>query len=581
MSAAAQLAAGWKLHQAGDYAGAEGCYQAVLTADPYHANAWCYLGMLRHDRKLYSEAKSAYERSLALAPGAAVTHNNLGNTLVAMDRREEAIACFERAAALQPRYPNAYKNKGSSLTWLGRLDEAAASFRQALALAPEDPQTHRDLGVVLLLQGRFQEGWAEYQYRWRTPNLSLPALRRPMWDGSSLDGRTIFLLAEQGFGDTIHFIRYAARLKQLYDCRVVASCHKPLLPLLSSVSGPDALIPLGGEPVRYDAFAPLLSVPGILNDTPSTFPADVPYLHAHQERVERWEKKLAGCEGLRVGIAWQGSPAFEADAMRSAPLSAFLPLARVPGVTLVSLQKGFGEEQLPPLSDRLSAIPLGPRLDAEGAAFLDTAAVIKSLDLVITVDTSIGHLAGALGAPTWLALAYVPDWRWGMTGERSVWYPTMRLFRQTRRGDWSTVFKPMAEALARLAANVGEPPRPVTQAARLCGATIESTAAVPAPLVVEISPGELLDKITILEIKSERIADAAKLQNIRRELDSLNHVRRDNVPGSSELNDLATQLKAINEQLWEIEDAIRDCERRNDFGAEFVELARSVYRSND
>lgn len=447
MSTADQLRQGWRVHQAGDHAAAERFYLEVLNAEPQNAIAWCYLGILRHDQKRYDDAEAAYRRALALHPQFPVAYNNLGNTLNAMDRREEALACFDQALAIQPDYANAWKNKGAALTWLGRLDEAVACFRRALTLAPNDPQTHRDLGVVYLLQGRYREGWPEYEWRWQSPQMTLPSLRQPKWDGGSLDGKTLFLLAEQGLGDTVHFIRYAARLKQRYDCRIIVACHKPLMALVSTAPGVDAVIPHNAEPNEYDVYAPLLSVPGILGEGPGSFPADIPYLHATPERVAYWRQELACYGGLRVGIVWQGNPGFEADRMRSASLTAFGPLGQLKGITLFSLQKGVGEEQLEQLGGRFDVVPLGRRLDVQGPPFADTAAVLQSLDLVIAVDTVIGHLAGALGRPVWLALAHVPDWRWGMRGDRTEWYPTMRLFRQTRRADWSTVFEPMAQAL--------------------------------------------------------------------------------------------------------------------------------------
>lgn len=441
------LTQGWSSHQAGDYAGAERLYLGVLNADPSSSAAWCYLGILRHDQKRFEEAEAAYRRALALQPNFPVAYNNLGNTLNALDRREEALACFERALTLQPDYGNVWKNKGAALTWLGRLDEAAECFRHALTRAPHDAQAHRDLGVVYLLQGRYREGWPEYEWRWQAPTMAFPPLRQPKWDGGSLDGKTLFLLAEQGLGDTVHFIRYAGRLKQLYTCRIVVACHKPLAALVRTAPGVDGVIPHNAEPNEYDVYAPLLSLPGILGDAPGTLPADIPYLQADPDRLAYWRNELASYGGVRVGIAWQGNPDFEADRMRSAPLTALAPLGRLKGVTLFSLQKGVGEDQLERLAGRFDVVPLGRRLDVQGPPFADTAAVLQSLDLIIAVDTVIGHLAGALGANVWLALAYVPDWRWGMTGDRSEWYPTMRLFRQTRRADWPTVFEPMAQTL--------------------------------------------------------------------------------------------------------------------------------------
>jgi hypothetical protein len=288
-------------------------------------------------------------------------------------------------------------------------------------------------------------------------------------------------------------------------------------------------------------------------------PAEVPYLDAEPALVEAWRDRLGSYPGFKVGIVWQGNPQFRFDRLRSIPLAQFAPLARVPGVHLLSLQKGAGRDQLPALRGYFPVIDLGPQLNETTGPFLDTAAVMKNLDLVITSDTSAAHLAGALGVPVWVALHDVPDWRWLLEREDSPWYPTMRLFRQTRPGQWEDVFDRIAEALRR---RLGAP-------------------AVLRPLTVEVAPGELIDRITILEIKSERITDVAKRHHVGTELALLVAARDRAVPGSAELARLATELKAVNEALWRIEDEIRLCERDEDFGPRFVALARSVYHTND
>ena len=289
--------------------------------------------------------------------------------------------------------------------------------------------------------------------------------------------------------------------------------------------------------------------------------ADGPYLAAEPERTERWQRHLGG-EGFRVGIAWRGNPKAPGPS-RAIPLEAFLPLARVPGVRLISLQKNDGVDELADLPDGMTVETLGAGFDSGEGAFLDTAAVMMSLDLVITSDTSIAHLAGALGRPVWIAMRHVTDWRWMADGEATPWYPTARLFKQTRRGDWGGVFERMASELAKTASS---PPA-------------DGPAASPATPLVPISLGELIDKITILEIKSERIDDPKKSANIRRELDLLLAVP---TPApTAEAARLKSELKRVNEMLWEIEDLIRICEREQDFGPDFVALARSVYQTND
>ncbi len=441
------LAHGWQLHQAGDFAGAEQIYRQVLGANAGNAAAWCYLGIACHDQDRLDEAVAAYRRAVGLQPHFPVALNNLGNTLRLQRKLTESIACFDEALRQKPDYVNAHKNKGTALVWEGHLEQAVACYRRALEIDSNDAETRKNLGVIFLLLGRFEEGWADYEWRWRMGEMSLPKYSQPLWDGTSLDGKTILLTTEQGLGDAVHFIRYAAILKQRFDCRVIAACPKRLLPLLHSCPGIDTLIGDDQSPPEFDVFAPLLNVPGILGDNLETLPGDVPYLSADPKLVAHWKQYLEPYGGCKIGIAWQGNPKHQADRMRSVPLEAFFPLSKLKGIQWFSLQKGAGQEQLDTVAGRLDVVPLGHRLDEGVGAFMDTAALLQNLDLLITSDTAIAHVAGALGVPTWVALAYVPDWRWLLERDDSPWYPTLRLFRQREVGDWADVFRRITEAL--------------------------------------------------------------------------------------------------------------------------------------
>lgn len=448
------LAHGWRLHQAGQWSAAEQVYRQVLQANPADANAWCYLGIACHDQDRLDEAVAAYRRAIQLQPNFPIVFNNLGNTLRLQRKLADAVACFDQALQLKPDYVNAHKNKGTALVWEGRLDEALACYGRALEFAPDDADTHKNRGVILLLLGRFDEGWPEYAWRWKTDEVSRPKYPQPLWDGSPLDGKTILLTAEQGLGDTVHFIRYAALLKQKYDCRVIAACPKALLPLLQTCPGIDALVAQEETPPPFDVYCALLDVPGILRDHPGTFPCRIPYLSAAPELVRQWHDYLAAYGGYKIGLAWQGNPKHQADRMRSMPLAEFGPLGKLKGIQFFSLQKGAGVEQLDTLAGTLDLVPLGTQLDESAGAFMDTAAVLCNLDLLITTDTAIAHVAGALGVPTWLALSYVPDWRWLLERRDSPWYPTLRLFRQPAVGDWAGVVRQMGEELLQLSPRV-------------------------------------------------------------------------------------------------------------------------------
>ncbi len=530
------------------------CQQA-LRLKPDSAEAHHNLGIVLAKQDKLDEAVARFQQTLRLKPDYPDAHHNLGIVLEKQDNLDEAMASYQQALRLKPDYPEAHNNLGIVLGKQGRLDEAVASYQQAVRLKPDYPEAHWNRSLAWLQMGRFEQGWPGYEWRWKCKEFgSLPPFHPPLWDGSPLDGRTILVHAEQGLGDTLQFIRYAPLVHQRGGC-VILVCPPPLIRLLSRSPGIERLVAQGEALPEYDVHVPLLSLPGLLRTTLESVPADVPYLDAEPQLVEAWRHRLGSYPGFKVGIVWQGNPKFRLDRLRSIPLGQFAPLARVPGVHLLSLQKGPGAEQLAAVTDRFPVTDLGRCLDD----FMDAAAVLKNLDLVISVDTAIAHLAGALGIPVWVALPFAPDWRWLMGREDSPWYPTMRLFRQTRPGQWEDVFHHIAEALQRRLAAPAEL-RPIT---------------------VEIAPGELIDKITILEIKRQRITDAAQRHHAGTELATLVAARDRAVPGSAELARLATELKAVNEARWQVEDEIRLCERDEDFGPRFVALARSVYRTND
>jgi hypothetical protein len=270
----------------------------------------------------------------------------------------------------------------------------------------------------------------------------------PRWDGSPLNGKILLITSEQGLGDSLHFIRYAP-LAKAKGGRVLFDCPDPLASLVATCPGIDKVVSRNKPGVTYDTHIPLLSLPSLFGVPPEAATAPVPYLHPDPARVAHWREELADVPGLRIGIAWQGSTIHKGDKLRSVPLTRFAPLAAVPGVSLCSIQKGTGSEQLTdPSAAPLNVIDLGARTGAEMA---DTAALMMNLDLVIAVDTAVVHLAGAMGRPAWVALPFAADWRWLREGERTLWYPTVRLFRQTVRGDWDGVFGRLAVALAAAA----------------------------------------------------------------------------------------------------------------------------------
>jgi hypothetical protein len=297
--------------------------------------------------------------------------------------------------------------------------------------------------MAWLQTGDFARGWPEFEWRFRCQEYAMPDLRRPLWDGGSLVGRTILLYADHGLGDSLQFVRYAPLVKERGG-RVIAACQKPIARLLVSCPGIDAVFAEGELVPDFDVYAPLMSLPKILGTTLASVPASVPYLTPDPSLVADWKHALDPPAGFAVGIAWQGNPRYRKDRQRSVPLAVFEPLARIAGVRLFSLHKGFGIEQLADIQGRFEVTDLGSRCD-----LTDVAAVMQSLDLVIAPDTALAHLAGAVGVPVWVALSFVTDWRWLVERTDSPWYPTMRLFRQKTWGNWDEVFERMATSLRK------------------------------------------------------------------------------------------------------------------------------------
>jgi tetratricopeptide (TPR) repeat protein len=419
---------------------AAACYRRALELKPDHAEAHGSLADALKDQGKLDEAAACCRRVLELKPDSAAAHNNLGGVLKDQGKLDEAVACYRRALELEPDFAQAHNNLGAVFHDQGKFDEALACYGRALELKPDYANAHHNRSLVRLLVGDFQHGWPEYEWRWRTKGYGPLPFRQPLWDGRPLQGGSILLFAEQGLGDVIQFARYAALLKAS-GARVIVGCQEPLLRLLARCCGIDALVGPGDDLPAIDVCASLLSLPGIFHTSLETIPADIPYLSADRALVERWREELTGIAGFKIGIAWQGSPTYRADRDRSIPLACFEPLARCRGVRLLSLQKKWGAEQLHEIAGRFPVTDLGARLDETAGAFMDTAAVMMSLDLVITSDSAIAHLAGALGVPVWVALPLVPDWRWLLDRRGSPWYPTMRLFRQKKAGNWAELFE--------------------------------------------------------------------------------------------------------------------------------------------
>ena len=420
--------------------------ERALQLEPQCTDAHHYLGYSLMMLGRLAEAEQHLSQALAQQPGNASYLSTLGLLREAQHRPEEATTIFERAVAANPRQAEPWNNLGNihAAVW-GNWDDALRCFEQTLSLQPRSANARYHRGMVELTLGDFRRGWPDHEFRPTNLQKSPERYGWPRWQGEPLAGKTILLHCEQGLGDTLQFIRFAQRVKKL-GATVICELQPALLPLLSFTPGIDAFVTEGAPLPPHDFQIPLLSLAGLLG-IPENQP---PYLFAAPARVDFWKDRLAEIPGFKIGIAWQGEPTFKYDWLRSIPLAQFAPLARLPGHALISLQKHQGLDQIATNRQNVPIIQLQPEIDAAAGPFMDTAAIIQHLDLVVTSDTSIAHLAGGLGVPVWLATAYAPDWRWMKDREDSPWYPTMRLFRQTKVGHWEDVFQRMANSLRTL-----------------------------------------------------------------------------------------------------------------------------------
>jgi tetratricopeptide (TPR) repeat protein len=438
---------GLALGDRGEWDAAADAFRAAIRLQPGCAPFHSNLGNVLKEAGALDAAIAELQRAIDLDPDSPESHNNLGVVLAARDRAEEAIAAYLRALQLNPRYGDAFSNLGNALFTTGDYERAVAVCRQAASLAPDSPAAHWNLAVALLRTGNFEAGWPEHEWRLRT-KLRFPVrpFPQPQWRGEPLEGRTILLHAEQGLGDGIQYVRYV-KLVAERGGRIVLECHPELRRLFDGFPGAEQVIARGEPLPAFDLHCPLASLPFACRTRLETIPADVPYLRAQPERVRAWREKLGPAGRPRVGIVWAGNPTHPNDRIRSIPLKRLAPLARA-NVEFHSLQKA------PAAASQAFDPELGLRVidhHRDLTDYVDTAALIACCDRVIAVDTSVAHLAGALGAPTWTFIPFVADCRWLVGRADSPWYPTLRLFRQMRRDRWDEAIDAMACELARWA----------------------------------------------------------------------------------------------------------------------------------
>jgi Flp pilus assembly protein TadD len=415
------------------YGEAEECCRQALHREPESAASLSNWAAVLIKQGRLGEAESAARRALYHDPGNAGACNNLGNALLEQGRPEEAEDCLRPALRNAPKNHELLLSLGNALRAQGRLEDARCVYEAVLRDHPQHPAARLNRALGLLLSGEWEAGWRDYEFRWRTGESPGRGFRQPLWDGAPLAGRRILLHAEQGLGDTLQFVRYAKLVKERAG-DVLVECQPQLTHVVETAAGVDRVIARGSVLPDFEVQAPLLSLPGILGTTPRNVPGCVPYLSADPERVSEWGKRLSAFPGLKAGVVWSGNPNHANDRRRSLAPELLSPLAKIPGVTLFALQPGSAPGGFAGLENDFRTVD-------------DSAALMSQLDLVISVDTLAAHLAGALARPVWLLLPYVPDFRWLLGRDDTPWYPSMRLFRQSTRGDWTGVIALVAAAL--------------------------------------------------------------------------------------------------------------------------------------
>jgi tetratricopeptide (TPR) repeat protein len=432
------------LRDAGHLDEAIAAFREAIHLRPDLREPYENLGNVFQAKEDFQQAVETYRKAISISPGAVGLHYNLGGALQQLDQYDQAIDAYRTAIAVEPGFSAAYNNLGGALLASGRVDEAIAAFRQTVAIEPQFASGHANLGMALLLKGDFDAGWPEYDWRTRAPDFAefgRVDLIKPRWDGEDLENRTLLIHTEQGFGDAFQFIRLLPQVALRCGQRgkIILQCDPELLRLFKNLPGVHAVLTRQDRTPEFDVHCPLLSLPMILKVTLANIPTGVPYLHADAELSSQWRQRLPS-DRLKVGVVWSGRK--NPNPRRTVPLKELLPLAKVPGVALVNLQFGDAAKEAQSFPN-LAMLDLSQEIHD----FADAAAVIANLDLLITIDTAAAHLAGAVGARTWLLLPFAPDWRWMLKRTDSPWYPTMRLFRQPRPRDWATPIQQVLQEL--------------------------------------------------------------------------------------------------------------------------------------
>ncbi|MCL4229606.1 tetratricopeptide repeat-containing glycosyltransferase family protein [Candidatus Dependentiae bacterium] len=451
---------GRREQRGGNYEQALEKLHLALLADPYAIDSWHRCGeiALKIDRP--HDAITYLEYAITIDPNHTQALFALANAYHEIGNLTKAISLYQQLYDQHPNHPVIIYNYAYVLKKHDQVSQAIPHYLKSLALKPDYAEAHFGLSLAYLTLGDFKNGWREYEWRWAAYREQPKIFHQPVWDGSEINGKRIFVYAEQGLGDTFQFMRYLKLLKDR-GAYVIFQTQKPLKTLLTLCPYIDVLITEDSEIPPFDTYCALMSLPYAFGTHLETVPAEIPYLYAREPLVNHWKEYLASDNAIKIGICWQGNASYTNQALRrvvaakSLPVTTLAPLAQVPGVHFYSLQKINGEEQLAQLPQDFQVTTFD-NIDEEHGRFMDTAAIIKNLDLVITVDTSIAHCAAALGTPVWILLPKPADWRWMLERTDTPWYPTMRLFKQKEPGNWQRVIDDVQQALKEFVAHKKE-----------------------------------------------------------------------------------------------------------------------------
>jgi len=563
-------------------------YKQALSLDSSLLEISLALARIYNEQHKFQGAIDTLKESLKIHSSDIALLFELANSYNMINRIEEALEIYKRLEIRYPNRPAILYNIAYTLKKLGRLDEAFPYYEKVLQLNPTHADAHFSRGLAYIVAGDFEKGFKDYEWRWKRPQQgSYRTYPEPRWDGSDLDGQTIFLHAEQGLGDTFQFIRYA-RIAKKRGGTVIAGVQQPLVKLLSLCPYIDKVVSLAEKLPAFDLHAPLMSLPYILKTTIDTVPTDIPYLYANPALVEHWKKaRLSSDKNIKVGICWQGNNQYSTPmlratvALKSIDINKLNPLATVPGVSIYSLQKTAGTDQLKTLPPEFTIHTFGDDFDESNGRFMDTVAVIKNLDLVITVDTSIGHLAAALGKPTWVILPNPPDWRWMLNRDDTPWYPTMRLFRQPTPGDWESVIEVVTQELKKYVSQIkqadptkqenhaiqGKQPTPAEQ---------RSTKITNPATKKEYSWAETLHNLSMTTIALENVTDEITKKSLKVKQDHLlNETQK--ILTSGTIIQLNKDLVEINNRLWRTGIVLRSLVERSPLDNQFINCVTTFH----